>query len=166
MTRCSSFSISIGIDVKLSELLCDQHDGYAEYRDLAGLTITQRDQPEIPEQHDPRFTGELYLLTSPHTYSSASDFAAVVKDYRIGRIIGEETGGRRQNFGEVLTAHLPLSGIPFGVSCKVFYAPVPASDDVLRGTQPDVSPDEQDLAEYGATDDPLLYFALDYVRNA
>ena len=133
--------------------------------ELAGLVVTWSLSPQQPQDKPCRFNGRLFLLTSPGTFSSAAGFAAVVKDYQIGTIIGEETGGLRQCFGDQLRFSLPNSGIGFGVSYKRFYAPIPKPGDDLRGTVPDVIVDKEMLVRYLDSDDPVKSFALDYVRN-
>lgn len=150
------------VDIRLSEQLF-KLGRRKELKELAGLTITRRIEPRRPEDRKSRFDGRVLLLTGPGTFSSAADFAAVVKDYEIGTIIGEETGGLRECFGDVLGFRLPNSGIPFGVSYKRFYAPVPRPDDGTRGTVPDAVVDEERLSDYSDSDDPVRAFALDYV---
>ena len=59
-------------------------------------------QPErkIELRNNPfRFTGNCYLLTSGYAFSTASDFAAMFRYFKMGTIIGRETGGRRISFG-------------------------------------------------------------------
>ena len=158
---CRMFS---RIDIKLSEHLFEQQTDFALYRDLTGLVVSNLIEPEIPERQKDLFKGDLHLLIGPRTFSSAADFAAVIKDYHLGQLIGEETGGVRQTAGDVLGDQLPSSTINFGVSCKVFYAPIPNVDDEDRGTLPDVSPREEELIKYEKTDNPLLYFTLDRIR--
>ena len=109
------------------------------------------------------FHGDLYVLTGPRTFSSAADFASIVKDYALGTLIGEEVGGTRQSFGENLHNTLPHSGLRFIVSCKLFFAPVPRFDDESRGTLPDVPVNEQVFMKYPDSDDPVLSFALDHI---
>jgi len=150
------------VDVRLSEQLF-KRGRRSELKELAGLTITERLEPRRPEDRKFRFDGRVFLLTGPGTFSAAADFAAVVKDYEIGTIIGEETGGLRQCFGDVLRFRLPNSAVQFGVSYKRFYAPVPRPDDDTRGTVPDVAIDEERLPEYLDSDDPVRAIALDYV---
>ena len=78
------------------------------------------------------------MLVGPETFSSAGMFAATVKDYNLDALIGEETGGTRQGFGEVLSVKLLNSGLRPQVSCKQWFAPVPRPGDSRRGTVPDI----------------------------
>ena len=152
------------VDTKLSELLFKQRTEFTPYRSLANLVVSELMKSKPPELQADIFKGTLYLLIGPRTFSTAAVFAAVIKDYQIGQLIGEETGGRRQTFGDVLVDQLPLSMIRFGISAKVFYAPVPKVDDEYRGTVPHISLGEEELLKYEKTDDPLLYFTLDHIR--
>ncbi len=152
------------VDVKLSKqaLAMGRETGLKE---LEGLLVTWRLDPRQPEDRANRFDGSLFLLTGPDTFSSAADFAAAVKDYEIGIVIGEETGGIRQCFGDVLSFQCPNSGVGFGVSYKRFYAPIPKPDDDMRGTMPDVPVNDEVVASYADADDPVLTFALDYIAG-
>jgi len=88
-----------------------------------------------------------------------------VKDYQIATIIGEETGGLRQSYGDILNFSMPRSGIGFGVSYKCFYAPIPKPGDDIQGTVPDIAPDDKALAAFADNNDPLVSFVLDMVEN-
>ena len=57
-----------------------------------GTLIRQDFQPKIPKDNPYRFNGNLYLLTSISSYSAANGLAAAFKYYKLGPIIGQETG--------------------------------------------------------------------------
>lgn len=153
------------MDVKLSELLYDAHEGYREFDNLTGMTISRQFRLEQPQDRGNRFKGNLYVLVGPQTFSSAGMFAAMVKDFHIGTLIGEETGAARQCFGEVLRVDLPNSGLSLNVSTKQWFAPVPQFDDSRRGTVPDILVDDGVLESYPDSEDPILSFALDYIAR-
>lgn len=73
-----------------------------------------------PRKNDLRFSGDLYLLIGPQTFSAAVDFAAMVKDLSVGKIVGQETGGLASCYGDVLSFELPYSKLRLGVSFKYF----------------------------------------------
>ena len=152
------------VDIKLSEHLFEQRTEFTPYRDLAGLILSELVDPKTPKRQEYLFKGNLYLLIGPGTFSAATEFAAVVKNYHLGQLIGEETGGRRQSTGDALMDQLPSSAIGFSVSSMVYYASIPNTDDEYRGVLPDVSPIAEDLIKHEETDDPLLYFTLDHVH--
>jgi len=56
-----------------------------------------------------RYNGNCFLLTSGYSFSTASDFAAMFRHFKIGTIIGTETGGRRISFGSPYKFHLKNS---------------------------------------------------------
>lgn len=159
------YRMAARMDVRLSELLYETHPGYREFDHLTGMTISRRFRLEQPEDRGIRFGGKLFVLTGPGTFSSAGSFAAIVKDFQIGALIGEETGAIRQTFGENLSVRLPNSGLRLNLSCKQWFAPVPRFDDSQRGTVPDVPVDDSVLGSYPESDDPVLSFALDYIGH-
>lgn len=70
---------------------------------------------------DVLFDGEVYLLTSPKTFSSAMMFAEYVKDNELGIIIGEAPGNNPNGCGEIACFKLPHSEIFMQISTKRFY---------------------------------------------
>ena len=105
------------------------------------------------------------MLIGSRTFSAAADLAAVVRDYDLGILIGEETGGVRCSYGESLNFSLPYSKISYGISSKRFHAPNPSPDDDQRGTVPHVPIDETGLAPHLDDADPVLSFALEHVSR-
>lgn len=67
------------------------------------------------------FDGNLYLLTSVFTFSSAMNFAEYVKDNQIGTIIGEAPGNAPDSYGDIAVFLLPKSGIMVQISTKKWY---------------------------------------------
>lgn len=112
---------------------------------------------EDPSRNPLRFNGSAYLLTSRVTFSSASSFAAAIKDFSIGKIVGEETGGIFPNFGDVIFFRLPNSGI--GGQCSYTEWHRWKDMDPGRGVIPDyeVKPMPEDLA---TGRDRILEFAM------
>jgi len=83
-----------------------------------------------------RYNGNIYLLTSSHSFSSATDFAWAFQYFKMGTIIGEETGGLVVCFGDVLGQKLPNTELVFGVSWKKFYG-YGATDAHTHGVIPE-----------------------------
>ncbi len=83
-----------------------------------------------------RFTGNVWLLTSNYSFSSAADFAWTFRYFKMGTIVGEETGGVAVCFGDIIDQTLPNSGINYTVSYKKFYN-YGATDTDNHGTIPD-----------------------------
>ncbi len=59
------------------------------------------------------FKGNIYLMTSPVNSSVAFEVARVFQQYKVGKIVGEKTGGTKQgiNGGRLLFLRLPYSRI-------------------------------------------------------
>lgn len=91
-----------------------------------------------------RYSGNIYLLANSQTYSSAADFAQCFKFYKRGIIIGEETGGLIKSFGDIVTTHLPNSGLILTISSSLYYN-VGANDNDFIGVVPDIA-SPKDLA--------------------
>jgi len=83
-----------------------------------------------------RYKGNVYLLISHTTFSSAASFSWAFKYFKMGTVIGEETGGMAVCFGDVISQKLPISGLFYGTSYKKFYQ-YGATDDNIHGTLPD-----------------------------
>jgi len=104
--------------------------------------------------NEKRFTGNTYLLTSNHTFSSAADFAWTFHHFGMGKIIGEETGGLIVSFGDVAGSKVPNTGIGFGTSWKKFYG-YGADDSYMHGVRPD----------YEVKADRALDYAIDMIKS-
>ncbi len=94
-----------------------------------------------------RYAGNVFLLTSHYTFSSAADFAWAFKYFKMGSVIGEETGGLAVCFGDIITLELPNSGIFYSVSWKKFYG-YGATDDNIHGTLPDYEVDAENALDF------------------
>jgi hypothetical protein len=70
---------------------------------------------------DPVFSGELYVITNVYSYSSAMDFAMLIKDNNLGHIIGEPSGNSPDSYGDNLYFQMPNSKLYFTVSHKKWY---------------------------------------------
>lgn len=125
-----------------------------------GKVVSFHEQPETHKIREPFFNGDVYLLTSPNTFSSANILAAVFKCYDMGTIIGEETGGVTIAFGDLIYFSLPNTGLPGICSYKKFYHPCGNPDN--RGVIPDteVIPDPEDLKD---NRDTVLEFTIETI---
>jgi hypothetical protein len=94
-----------------------------------------------------RFTGNVYLLTSNFTFSSAAAFAWTFKYFKMGIVVGEETGEPVVNFGDIIYQFLPNTGLQYSVSHKKFYQ-YGATDNDFHGTIPDLIVPEQDALNF------------------
>jgi hypothetical protein len=102
-------------------------------------TIVSLNMPiETPTRAEPFFTGAVCVLTGPLTFSSAVDLADAIKTYHLATLVGEETGGRPNGFGEVYWFLTARSGLLASVSSAKY---VRASGDTTdhRGVIPDIA---------------------------
>jgi hypothetical protein len=90
---------------------------------------------ETNKENTLRYHGNIYLLTGSGTFSSAVALSTAIKDYKIGTIIGEETGGLATSYGDIFPFDLPNTYIQVGVSHKRFVRP--NGEDDKRGVLPD-----------------------------
>ncbi len=89
-----------------------------------------------PNKQVDLFYGEIYVLASKETFSSAHGFAGIFKNNHIGLLVGEPTGNGTLSYGNTLKHELPNSKIKFNVATKSFKIPKTELDsDTL---EPDV----------------------------
>lgn len=154
------------IEKKRSVPYCNYWGGCSDNeKALLGLITVEIPKPSKPRDLGYKFTGKLFVMTSGLTFSAAADFATIIKDYKIGTILGQETGGLRECFGDVLYSSTPNYKIDFQVSYKYFYAPISKPGDSKHGTMPDLVLKHEILDDYKNTKDPELAFILEYVRK-
>lgn len=155
------------IDLKVSPETIERFPEWFEGASASVGQVLVATSSLYPLERTPHlFSGRLYVLTDGGTFSSAADFAAIVKGFGLGTLVGYETGGLAQGFGDVITRHLSRSDLPYGVSCKQFFAPVPAPGDDRHGVRPDVAVSERLLGPYARQRDPLMAFTVELARRA
>lgn len=101
-----------------------------------------------------RFNGRVIVLVNIETYSSASDFAQCFKYHQRGIVIGEETGGLIKSYGDIVTTHLPNSGLELTVSSKLYYN-IGANESDWRGV----------ISDIHSSPEMALQRALDYIAG-
>lgn len=74
------------------------------------------------------FSGSVYVLTSPKTFSTGNWFAVVVRDNNLGTVIGEPTGNAPSSYGDSPSFQMPKTGFQFTVSIKKWTRPDKNSD--------------------------------------
>ncbi|MDE6577220.1 MAG: hypothetical protein K2J82_04250 [Muribaculaceae bacterium] len=92
------------------------------------------------------YEGDVYLLTSNHTFSSAGSFAWTFKECNMGKVIGEETGGMNVCYGDILRYRLPISRLQATVSFKRFWQ-LRADENDIHGTIPDIAVPAEDALD-------------------
>ncbi|MBX2961456.1 MAG: hypothetical protein KF687_03030 [Cyclobacteriaceae bacterium] len=118
---------------------------------------------EMKKLHHPKnptfkFNGNVFLLTSAYTFSSANMLANAFKCFEMGTLVGEETGGVLEAFGDVIPYKLPNTKLEGGCSYKKFVHP--CYDGEIHGVRPDISilPTDDDVRQGRDA-------VLDYVRQ-
>lgn len=126
-----------------------------------GSIVTVSSDPERLADTPLRFDGSLYVLIGPGTFSTATHFAAMVKDYKLGELVGAETGGLAISFGDFYPFDLPSTRLLVRVSHKRIFRP--SGEDTGRGVLPDhpVARSLEDIAEKA---DPVLGHALELIQ--
>ena len=127
-----------GVIVKVSERMKNyflEHRNF-NYPDSVGIRTSFVENLKELRENPLRFDGNIVLLTSNFSFSSAAGFSWAFKHFEMGTVVGEETGGLAVCFGDVIPQLLPNSGIHIGVSHKKFYQ-FGATDKNVHGTIPD-----------------------------
>jgi C-terminal processing protease CtpA/Prc len=82
------------------------------YNGEAGTLSRPLERPiQAHKRAEPFFEGPVCVLAGPHTYSAAVDFADAVKRFGLATIVGEETGGQPNQFGNDFPFALPRLGL-------------------------------------------------------
>ena len=125
--------------VKYSDIQ-KQHDKTfynVEYTNPNGIEINNVNAELIELRENPlRYKGNVFVLISHRTFSAATDFAWAFQYFKMGTVVGEETGGMVVSFGNLIRQNLPNSGILYSISYKKFYN-YGTTDDNLHGVIPD-----------------------------
>ena len=94
-----------------------------------------------------RYKGNVYMLTSHNTFSSAASTAWAFKYFGMGKVIGQETGQPGVSYGDIILRWLPNTKMTYTVSHKKFYL-YGATDDNFHGTIPDYDIPSEEALEY------------------
>ena len=135
----SEFSIKTSKILKEhTRLQADTTDDYSrKILENADGQIFKYDLPSYnPVEKSKRYTGEVYVLVNRETYSMAAVSAALIQDYKFGKIVGEETGDLPTLYASQFSYTLPRSGITVKVP-KGYIVRVNGSKK-LEGVKPDI----------------------------
>jgi hypothetical protein len=109
----------------------------AALRDAADGKRVPFKVPEAQPREGPGFRGRVWALVNRHTYSNATSVAAIIQDYKFGRILGEETSDTPTSYGSAAQFTLPRTGVvvtyPKGRLVR------PNGDEALLGVVPDIA---------------------------
>jgi len=127
-----------------------------------GDIVVVKSDPEKPKENPLRFTGQVYLLIGPKTFSSAVGFAGAMKDYKLGTVIGEETGGLATSYGAFYPFDLPNTRLWVFVSHKRIFRP--SGEDDGRGVLPDYEV-KQSVEDLQKGIDTIMEFTKELIRS-
>lgn len=135
----SEFSVKTSKILKAhTTLQADTTDGYS--RAILGNADDQIFKydfpPYSPIAKSKRYHGKVYVLVNRQTYSMAAVSAALIQDYKFGKIVGEETGDLPTLYASQFSYTLPRSGITVKVP-KGYIVRVNGSK-ALEGVKPDI----------------------------
>jgi hypothetical protein len=68
----------------------------------------------------PFYDGDVLVLTSPRTFSSATFFVVAIQDNQLGTIIGEPCGNNHVRYGYTSKHTLPFTGIRCSTSIRIW----------------------------------------------
>jgi hypothetical protein len=87
-------------------------DGRAYFLGEEGTLSRPQQRPVLTRPRaEPFFDGPVCVLTGPHTYSAGVEFAEAAKAFGLATVVGEETGGQPNSFGNPFTFSLRRSGL-------------------------------------------------------
>lgn len=115
--------------------------------------------PMVKPRPEPRFHGRVWILINRHSYSNAASVAALVQDYKFGKVIGEETADVASNYASVQNFTLPETKIVVTYPKSHFLRPNGKDDGT--GVIPDFQTGPSTIVY---VDDPALKTAIDLVR--
>jgi C-terminal processing protease CtpA/Prc len=109
-----------------------------------------------------RFTGQIFVLIGPRSFSASTVFASTIKCFCIGTLLGEETPDPTTLYADIIYSELPNSELHIAVASKCMIAACGKSDG--RGVIPDyeVKQKPEDTAK-GI--DTVLEFTLNLIKN-
>lgn len=110
-----------------------------------------------------RFTGSVYILTGPLSYSTGTCFPAAAKCYHNASIVGEETGQPLLSNGDLNRFTLTNTKLTCYTSLSIIHMPC-NNNDIIKGVLPDyyVTPTLDDLLN---DKDYTLEYTLKLIRE-
>jgi hypothetical protein len=131
------------------QFLESQDSSWFKIKDIPDGSIDEETNTTTVElrENANRFKGKIYLLTSINTYSSAASFAQCFKHYKMGEIIGEETGGWIIHYGNLVMASLPNTKMNLNIS-GTKWLEIGAKENDFHGTIPDIIVPSENALDY------------------
>lgn len=67
------------------------------------------------------FDGNVFIVTDTGSFSSAKDFAMLIQDNHLGKVVGEPSANAVNGYGDVTYFYLPNTGLFVQISTKKWY---------------------------------------------
>jgi len=154
------------VSQKYKDFLTAQGDTSNSYHKKANNTILdyRKCGPHKPIFLDNKllFTGKVYLITGPLTFSSANMLADGVKEYHMATVIGQPTGENTNDFGEGYLMELPNSKLKIQTT-TTFDLGVDCDPDINHAVIPEKLI-ETSLKNKIYRSDPVISYILQTVR--
>jgi hypothetical protein len=116
-----------------------------------------------PTENTHRFKGKVYALSSQYSYSATTAFLGAFKDYKLGEIIGTETGDCPTGFGNNLYFQLQNSKLRCHSSTTFIVRPN-GNIDMTHGVIPDYRV-EQTIEDTEKNEDTILNLTLELIEK-
>ena len=118
------------------------------------------------DKYPTNYSGNVYVLTDTKTYSAAMDFAMLIKDNNLGKVIGEPSSNKPSSYGDILMNYVPNAKLGITVSFKKWYRIDKTKNDEL--IEPDIPCDSTEAINVflmkaqmdGLMDGSILYESL------
>ncbi len=116
-----------------------------------------------PKSNVNRYSGPVYFLIGNNTFSSAMNTVDIIKANKIATLIGEETGGTPNGFGNIYFFTLPNTKLIVGVSASLFTSA--NGDETWKGgVLPDIEL-KQDPDDLKKGIDTVLEFTKELIKK-
>lgn len=116
-----------------------------------------------PKENPYRFKGNVYALSNQYSYSATTAFLGAIKDYKIGTIIGTETGDCPTGFGNNFYFQLKNSKLRCH-SSTTFMIRYSGDINMKHGVIPDYHV-EQTTENSGKNKDAILDFTIELIQK-
>lgn len=67
------------------------------------------------------FDGNVFILTDKRSFSAAKDFAMLIQDNNLGKVVGEPSANAVNGYGDITCFYLPNTGLFVQISTKKWY---------------------------------------------
>lgn len=128
----------------ISYLGTDSFTALSYEQRLGFLTLKSSTAIWETAERTPVFNGDVTILTSTESFSSAMLFALYIKDNSLGTIVGEIPGNSANGYGDIATFRLKNSGLIMSVSTKKFTRAIADTGDYVI---PDIECSKDDALE-------------------